>query len=277
MNLNEFFIAMSKKKQTFVSVLIIFVLIAILITALLPFKYGSSLRLLTVHSFKETTDPYMVSKSNEHLSNLLSKITYSNLFFENIKSTAFNIDKDYFGDNEKKQMETWKKTVRSKSIGDTGIMAIDVYHTDRDQAREIARAIVFIIKRDHDLYHGFGKSVEIKEIDKPITSTFPVKPNIVLNLTLAVIFSIIFSLSYIYLFPEEDKNIRLWPRGKKREETKTKTNWESVGEVMKRREEYDTIRPTAESEVNQNVSEDENSSHDDFSDQGNMSNILKKD
>jgi len=268
MNLNEFFIAMSKKKQTFVSVFIIFVLIAILITALMPFKYGSSLRLLTVHSFKETTDPYMVSKSSERLSSLLAKLVYSNSFFEKIKESGFNIDKAYFGDTEKKQMEEWEKTVKSKSIGDTGIIAIDIYHTDRNQTEEIAKAIVFILKKDHDLYHGFGKNLEIKVIDKPITSNFPVKPNIVLNLTLAIIFSIIFSLSYIYLFPEEDKNIRLWPKGKKKEKEEVKTNWESVGEVMERSEEYDNIKT---------IKENENSSHDDFSEGGNMNNILNKD
>lgn len=180
---------------------LLFVLLAIGVSAASPFKYGSSTKLLTIISFNDSVDPYVASKSNEYLSNVLSQIVTSGSFFEKIKESGFNIDKNYFSGSDKKQIKKWNKTARAKSETGSGIIDIDVYHTDRDQAEQIARAVAYTLQTDHMQYHGYGKNVEIKVIDKPITSTFPVQPNLALNLGLGLFFGLIFSLSYIYLFP----------------------------------------------------------------------------
>ena len=97
------------------------------------------------------------------------------------------------------------------------MIAIDVYHTDRAQAEEIAKAVAYVLETSHAQYHGFGNSVTIKEIDRPITSNYPVKPNVVLNFSLAIVFAILFFLCYIYLFPEEKHDLHLWPKKKHKE------------------------------------------------------------
>ena len=262
MTLSDFFRAIGKKKQTVILIMVIFILVSVLVTVIQPFKYGSSLKLLTVHSFKENTDPYIASKSNEYLSNLLAKIVSTNSFFAKIKESGFNIDKDYFRGNEKRQIRKWENTARAKSIGDTGIIALDVYHTDREQAEQIARAIAYTLQTDHVLYHGFGKNVSIKIIDKPITSTFPVKPNIILNLALAIVFSIVFSLSYVYLFPgEREKKSPEFNEERTAEVNYGSDNWQSAGEVIERR--------------NEEVEDyEDNSYQEDYEDRGNMQNIL---
>jgi capsular polysaccharide biosynthesis protein len=214
MNIQQFFSLIGRKKQTIASALIVFLAIAIIFSAVQPFKYGSSLTLLTIHSFSENIDPYVASKSNEYLSNLLSQIVYSGSFFAKVKESGFKIDKNYFSGSEKKQIKKWAKTVKAKSIGDTGMITIDVYHSNRAQAEEIARAVAYTLQTTHSQYHGFGNSVEIKIIDEPLTSNYPVKPNLPLNLALAVIFALFFSFCYIYLFPEERYDFRLWPKRK---------------------------------------------------------------
>lgn len=265
MTLSDFFRAIGKKKQAVILIMVIFILVSVLITVVQPFKYGSSLRLLTVHSFKENTDPYIASKSNEYLSNLLAKIVYSNSFFAKIKESGFNVDKDYFKGNEKRQIKKWETTVRARSIGDTGIIALDAYHTDREQAEQIARAIAYTLQTDHALYHGFGENVSIKIIDKPITSTLPVKPNIILNLTLAVVFSIIFSLSYVYLFPGERSRAKFgFAEERATEANYANDNWESVGQVIERKDE------DRENSYQEDVTKE------DFENSGNMHNILSE-
>lgn len=216
MNINQFLETIWKKKQTFASLLIAFLTIAILVSAVQPFKYGSSLNLLTVLNLKETTDPYTVSKSNDYLSNLLARIVSSNSFYEQVMSSGFNVDQNYFSGSDKQKMKKWARTVTAKSVADTGVISINVYHTNRAQAEEIARAVAYVLETDNAQYHGFGDSVTIKEIDKPITSTFPVKPDIVLNLSLGLAFSVLFFLCYIYLFPEEKYDVRLWPKKRNR-------------------------------------------------------------
>ncbi len=202
MNIHQYFNLMARKRQTIAIIMSIFLSVAILASAVQPFKYGSSLKLLTINTFKEV-DPYTVSRSNEHLSNLLSQIVSSNSFFEKVKNSNSNIDGNYFNGDSKKQMKRWNKTVKAKGLGDTGMIAIDVYHSDPSQAAEIARAVAYALQTEHSQYHGFGDRVQIKMIDQPITSSFPVQPNVVLNLSLAFIFGLIFSLIYIYVLPEE--------------------------------------------------------------------------
>lgn len=252
--------------------MVVFILISVLATVAQPFKYGSNTKLLTVYSFKENTDPYITSKSNEYLSNLLSKIVYSNSFFEKIKDSGFNIDKSYFKGSDRKQMKNWEKTVKARNIVDTGMIDLDVYHTDRDQAEQIARAIAFTLQTDHGQYHGFGKNVEIKVIDKPITSTFPVKPNILLNLLLAISFGFVFSLAYIYLFPEEEHDIKVWNRKKKEiveEEIVAEDNWKSTAEIIEDNNSYRNYEAKTE------VKEEPKEEHDIKKD-GSMDNILNR-
>jgi capsular polysaccharide biosynthesis protein len=212
MSIHEFLNLIGRKKQTIISLLVVFLSIAIIFTAVQPFKYDSSMQLLTIISFKQDIDPYTASRSNEYLSNLLANIVSSGSFFEKIKTSGFNINNNYFHGSEKQQLKQWTKTVKAKSIADTGIITIDVYHTDRAQAEEIAKAVAYTLQTTNSQYHGFGDGVNIKIIDQPTTSNYPVKPNLPLNLGLALSFALFFSLCYIYLFPEEKYNLRLWPR-----------------------------------------------------------------
>jgi capsular polysaccharide biosynthesis protein len=205
MSIYQFLKALNNRKRIVVMITAIFLSFAILFSAIQPFKYGSSLTLLTVHSFSENTDPYVASKSNEYLSSLLAQIVFSNSFFESVLDSGYNIDKDYFSGSDKKKIKKWSQTVSAKAVADSGMISINIYHTDRDQAEEIARAITYTLQTTHTDYHGFGKNVDIKIIDKPITSTFPIKPDILLNLGVALAFGLIFSLCWVYIFPENKK------------------------------------------------------------------------
>jgi capsular polysaccharide biosynthesis protein len=212
MNINQFLDLLGKKKQTIVALVVIFLAAAIIFSAIQPFKYDSNMKLLVIIGFKQDVDPYMASRSNQYLSGLLANIVSSGSFFEQIKKSGFKIDNNYFSGNTKQQMKIWRQTVKAKSMNDTGAIVIDAYHPNRAQAEEIIRAVAYTLQVTNSQYHGFGNSVEIKTIDQPATSNYPVKPNLLLNFALAVIFALFFSLCYIYLFPEEKYNLRLWPK-----------------------------------------------------------------
>lgn len=262
MNSDNFLSLIIAKKQTIIIAIIIFILIAIIFTVTAPFKYGSSFKLLIIHNFRTNTDPYIASKSNEYLSSILAKIIYSNSFFTKVVGTGFNINEDYFGKDTKERMEKWEKTVAAKAISDTGIISVDVYHPDRYQAEQIARAIIFSLRASHSLYHGYGDNVTIKVIDKPLTSDWPIKPNIILNLVTAITFGLILSLIYIYLFPEEKYNLRLWPKKQHELEEpasslyEPENNWESIREVLSRKE--FSNKDFSDYEEEQEVVEDKN-------------------
>jgi len=211
MELRDFATLISKKKMTIFLIVIIFLILALILTIIQPFKYGSSAQILIIQN-SVNPDPYSASKSTEYLSNILAEVTYSNSFFENVLNSGYFIDKSYFGQSVKDQMKIWDKTISAKAVNNSGIISINVYHKDRAQAELIARAAVYTLQTKHNLYHGGGDNVAMKVIDEPITSNYPVKPNLILNFGLALVLGFIFAGVYIYLFPEEKYNIGPAPK-----------------------------------------------------------------
>lgn len=216
MELKDFVKLIKRKKQTIVSILVLFLFLTSVAMIFQPFKYEAKSQVLILQHHGATMDPYVASKSNEYISTLLSRVVYSSSFLNDVYETGFNIDKSYFGDNPTKKIKTWEKTASVKTVRDSGILMINVYHKDRSQAEQINRAISNVFQQKHGTYHGRENDVTIRIIDEPIVSKWPVKPNVILNFSLAIIIGLLVSLSYIYLFPEEEFNLNLLPKRKKR-------------------------------------------------------------
>jgi len=288
MELKDYLSLINKKKSTIASFVFIFLILALILTVAQPFKYGSSSQVLIIQN-SVSSDPYTASKSTEYLSNILAKVVYSNSFFENVLNSGYAIDKNYFGQTIKSQMKIWNKTISAKSNNDSGIISINVYHKDRSQTDLIARAVVYTLQTKHGLYHGGSDNVSIKVIDDPITSNYPVKPNLILNFGLALFLGLIFSGVYIYLFPEKKYNIRLIP---KFSGNKNKTRDSFYKEPEFTSAVLDSVAESAETlpdEPRYNFSENENKindnnfdnyddldMHEEISQQGSMKNIFGK-
>ncbi|KKR20199.1 MAG: hypothetical protein UT48_C0020G0002 [Parcubacteria group bacterium GW2011_GWE2_39_37] len=199
MELNQVYsLIVRGKKIIFLSVLI-FVLIAIAITAFQPLKFGARSRLLIVQNANSGNDPYAVAKSNDYISSVLSNVVVSNSFYNEVLSSGYNIDQKYFTGDTKKQMEKWKKTVEPIALSDAGIIQINVYHPDKIQAEQISLAVNYSLKVKSEDYLSMGNKIDLKVIDQPTLSDWPVKPNIPLNFALAIVFGLVFGLSFEYL------------------------------------------------------------------------------
>jgi len=211
MEIQEFLRLIRNKKQTIIIVTILFVLISIAFTFVQPLRYSAVSKVLVIQGLPEGIDPYQISKSNEYVASLLTQVISTNSFLKEVLNSGFNIDKTYFPETSDKQMKLWKKTVKSSSDSN-GIITIKTYHDNRVQVNQLSKAINFIIKSKHELYHGFGDLVKIKIIEQPVTSDRPIKPNIFINISVAFIFGLLISLTYIYLFPDYRYNLHLKPQ-----------------------------------------------------------------
>jgi len=209
MEFKDYLEILSKKKQTLLSAVFVFLVLAFIITFLTPFRYATDSKLLVVQQFPSEIDPYSISRSNEFLGATLARVVNSNSFFQETLNSGYNIDKDYFSGTSLKQLKKWNNSVYANAINDTGIISIRVLHEDRYQADQIANAINYILKNKHGQYHGSPETTVIKIIDSPITSNMPVSPNIVMNIIFAVILGLMFGMTYAYLFPDEKHNINI--------------------------------------------------------------------
>lgn len=198
-----------KNWRNIVIITLIFAILASIVTFSQPLKYGSTMRLLVVQEYSSLTDPFAASKSTQYLSDILSEVVYSTSFLNEVLNSGFSIE-DNYSQNEQKRKKQWEKTVTAKPINDTGIIVITAYHTDRMQAEQIARAVSYTLRTKHTLYHGGGEKVSVRVIENAITSNWPVKPNIINNFVLALVFGVIFGSGFVYLFP--GYKIRLWKR-----------------------------------------------------------------
>lgn len=202
MELNAFLKLLVAKRQTLYGVIALFLVVAALIIAFQPFKYSSKAQLLVVQESSTTIDAYTASKSSEYLSGVLASVVTSNSFYTKVMESGFGVNADYFGDTPKEQMKAWEKTVSAKSVGDSGIIVVTVYHPDRAEAEKILRAVNFVFMTQHSSYHGSGNTVKVRLIDQPVTSAFPVQPNIPLIAGLALLMGALSGMLYIYLLNE---------------------------------------------------------------------------
>lgn len=206
----EFIKLLGKKQGTILTVIFIAIVLTLIVSLVGPIKYGAKSRLLVVQN-TTGTDPYTVSKSNEYLGNLFAQVAYSGSFYNLVLDSQYNIDKTYFSGNYNEQMKTWNKTIETKTLSDTGIVEINVYHTNPYQAQQIALAVNDILINKNSNYQGNGAAIKVNVIDQPLVSNYPVKPNLPQNLVIALIGGLLLSLFYIYLFPEDRYSLRLWP------------------------------------------------------------------
>lgn len=262
-----------KKARAIFSITLAFLIMAALLTFSQPLKYRSQSRLLIIQNI--SADPYTVSRSNQYLSNLFSQIIYSSSFFDlALSNNRYTIDKNYFNGNYKKQMKLWEKTVAAQSVGDTGIIEIDVYHANPLQAKQLSLAVNDTLMTQSFNYQGNNQNqVKFEVIDQPIVSDYPVKPNVLTNLLGALILGFIFSLIYIYLFPENNPKTE-------RKDPDLKQFLNQNNYPPRQPSSYPANLPVSgpppKETSGQNYNNDETENNDSYEFTGNMNHILKR-
>jgi capsular polysaccharide biosynthesis protein len=161
-----------------------------------PLEYSSTMRLLIIQKAGLNLDPYTAIRSAERIADNLSQVVYTSVFFDHVMGAGFGIDKEYFKTAENKRREQWAKMVTTEVTHETGFLQISVYHTDKDQASEIGRAVAFILTTEGNQYIG-GRDLEIRLVDTPLQSRFPIRPNVPLNAFLGAVVGIIASSLYL--------------------------------------------------------------------------------
>ena len=207
---------LKRKKNTIISIILLFVFLGGVLTFSQTFKYGAKSQILVIQEGGAGVDPFAVSRSVEYLSTLFSQVIYSNSFYDLVMESNYNIDKNYFAGDSTQRMKKWRKTVDAKSLTDSGMINITVYHSDVYQAKQIALAINQVLVTQNSNYQGMGSSVRIMVIDQPVVSSYPLKPNLPINLIVSIILGVLCAFSYTYIFPEEKYNFSLWAKKKKR-------------------------------------------------------------
>src|SRR3989338_652469 len=165
--------------RTILLVAVLGLLVAVILSFFQPLNYRSTTRLL-ISQNTSLVDAYTASRSNERVADDMATLVHTSSFYKAVMNAGFNIRENYFPSDELKRRKLWKKTIKPTVLRGTGLIQIDVFHPSVDQAEQIARAAAFILSTRAGDFSSAGR-VNVRQVDEPLNTRFPVKPNIPVN------------------------------------------------------------------------------------------------
>ncbi|HCC23620.1 TPA: hypothetical protein DF272_05620 [Candidatus Falkowbacteria bacterium] len=238
--------ALKSRWPSILVITLLFLLVSLVVTLVQPFQYESQVKILVIQKSAGTLDAYSASKSAERIGNNLSQVIYSSSFYTKVMNSGFDINQDYFSADEGKRRDFWTRIVDADVPSGTTILEISTFHRDRNQATVLAQAIAYVLIRESDEYIGIS-DVELKVVDAPLTSEYPVKPNFVLNVLFGVLLGLLVSIIYVLITYSEDDEARdvFRPHDKRQE------RWERKQRIRQLKEANKADRRLVESEKKQ--------------------------
>ncbi len=160
------------------------------LSLLFPLRYSSTMRLLIIQKQLSEADPYTAMKASERISDNLGQIIYTTSFFGKVMDDKYNIDKSIFSTDEIKRRRQWSDMIATSVIRGTGMLQVTVYHKDPAQAKLISQAVANVLISEGWTYVG-GGDLQIKLVDEPLLSRWPVKPNIPINAFMGLVLGVL--------------------------------------------------------------------------------------
>jgi len=159
-----------------------------------PLRYSSTERVLITQTNIGGMDPYTAIKSTERIAQNLSEIIYTSSFFNAVMAKA-EVDTNYFPQDEINKRKKWHDTIETSVSVGTGVMSIVAYHTNRDQATELAIRVAQELANLAPNY--FGYSVRVQIIDDPLPSRFFAKPDFIKNGVFGLLVGFLLSTAWV--------------------------------------------------------------------------------
>lgn len=171
-------------------------------------QYQASVGLILLPHSSEGLDAYSAIKTSERIGENLIGILYTSSIFDKLQAPDYQIDFSYFpNNNPTKLKEQWGKTVSAYMRYNSGLLYINVFHQNAEQATLIAKALAQILVSNGNEYVAQDGIVDIRLIDNAIVSEKPVKPNYLLNGLLGLITLTILAKIYILFRSKEFVNL----------------------------------------------------------------------
>lgn len=177
------------------------IVLSLVISFVQPLRYASTAKLLILQNIGTQVDAYTASRSEERIAENLSTIIYTSTFFDQVMNSGFDIDEEAFPTDDVRRRRVWKKTVSATVARGSGLLTISAYHQDIKQAEQIVRAVAFVLT-DRVSEFTSGGNTQVRLIDAPLNSRWPVKPNIIANFLSGFFLAMFVGVGYVLLQSE---------------------------------------------------------------------------
>ena len=187
--------------QTIIMFGLLGLVLSLVISFVQPLRYASTARLLILQNIGTQVDAYTASRSEERIAENLSTIIYTSTFFDQVMESGFDIDEDVFPFDDVRRRRVWRKTVSATVSRGSGLLSISAYHQDIKQAEQIVRAVAFVLTNRVGEFTS-GGNVQVRLIDAPLNSRWPVKPNVLANMLSGFFLAGFVGIGYVLLQSE---------------------------------------------------------------------------
>lgn len=173
-------------------------IIALILSVLQPLRYRATMRVLIIQATTPTLDAFTAVKSSEKVGRNLGRVIASSYFLERVLAANPAIDRAAFPQDERRRRRVWERMVESSVAAETSVMEVRVFHARSAQAHAVAEGVGNVLVRDARDYTG-SADINVKVIDSPLVSRFPVRPNIVFNVVFGFVLGGLFGAAWRYL------------------------------------------------------------------------------
>ena len=173
--------------------------LAVVASVIQPMDYSSKVQALIIQNQKTDVDSYVAAKSAEKVGKNLSAVIGTTSFLDLVVQENMVDLSDITALPEKEKREVWQDKVSAGVIPETGIIEIEAFDPDPNHSAQIATAVAAAMVKNADEYHGGGDTIEVKVVNKALTSDYPVRPNLLMNVLLAFTLGMVTSLIYVFL------------------------------------------------------------------------------
>lgn len=167
------------------------------VSLLFPMQYSAVSQVLIISRDRSGVDPYTQAKSAERIGgNLVEVMKTSDFYGKVLASNAVAFDKSRWTKfSDRARRKAWQKDVRPESVYGTSLLRITSYGPSQTEAVSFANAVTQTVVTNGWEY--VGGDVILKQVDNPLVSRFPTRPNILVNVLAG--FAIGFFLSGLWL------------------------------------------------------------------------------
>jgi capsular polysaccharide biosynthesis protein len=179
MTLNTLYQRILRNKLGIFLMVLIGAVIAMFATFMLDMEYRTTSRYIVIQETR-FTDAFTQAKSAEYLAGILSTVVTTDSFREAV-FTGFPYTRNFFPENESELRKDWDTSIEVTPVRDTGIMSISVYSMVPADSEAVVYAVGDTLSKKVKDYLGISAPVLLVQIDGPLTSEYPVRPNFASN------------------------------------------------------------------------------------------------
>lgn len=190
-----------KKFNTVVIITLLFILLGVVVTLIMPKQYRGESQLVLVQKANPNIDSYTAQRSIDSSVELLINLAYTDVFFNSV--VVENIDlKNIFPDNLKDRRRVFARNIIVRAKG-SGFVSIETYNSSSETA--LAMNKVVINKLIEQAKFILGDTSNIQIVNQPALYDGVGRPNILVNLFGSAILG--FVVGVVYVITRKDQSI----------------------------------------------------------------------